>query len=423
MENNGKHLLEKIGNSFKGALQKNWVLMVMSLVIGMLLWGYVLAYLNPVRLKRVPGVIISLEGISDLQARNLIVVNPDLGKATVTVSAEITKHAEIDATRVSCVANVNKITAAGVYNLPLDVRVQSDLGTAASWSPETVRVEVDRLITKAVPVQLAFEGELPEGYSISRESVEPSLLTLEGAARYIEPAFRAIATVDLTDLTHDFDAAVTVVCYDREGNELTVITRTGQEPSVIVRLGITAHRELPVRLDMTPPNEVYYETNYTLSLPTVTVWGDANVLWGLDAIYTEHVEITPDIWGTTFEIALVIPQDVTLKTGTPRIVKTTVTVEERIYEKTFTVPIKVENLPRGLTIADPNGLNGMVEVTVSGTKTLLDELTAADVLAVIDLTGLRAGTHTIVFTPRIDRRGFEELILVASPEKITLTLR
>ena len=422
MESSGRHLLKKIGSSFKGAFQKNWFLMVMSLLIGMLLWGYVLAYLNPIRTKRIPGVIISLEGTNDLLSRNLIVVSSNMEKATVTVSAELNRHAEIDATRVNCIASVNKITAEGDYTLPLVGTVPSGLGTVASVSPDNIRVVVDRLITKTVPVQLQYAGELPEGYSVSSEYYEPSLLTLEGAARYIEPVHHAVATVDLTGLTNDFEGAVDVLYYDKEGEELTVVTRNKQEHSIIVRVRITAHKELPILLDMTAPDPEYYDTSYAVSHASVTVWGDWHVLKALEAIYTEHVELTSDMWGSTFECALLIPEGVTLKPGAPGNVKATVTVSERIYELAFTVPVKPENLGRGLAVAAMDA-GGTVEVTVRGTKSQLDALTAADIMARVDLSGRGAGTHTLSVTLSIVKKGYSGLTLSASPESITVTLR
>ena len=419
MENNGKLVLGKLGRSFKGAFQKNWVLMLVSLLFGLLIWGYVVADQNPVRSKRVTGVIISLEGTNDLLSRNLIVVDADMGKATVTVNAELTRHSEIDATRINCGASVNKITAQGIYTLPLDVSVQSGLGTVANVSPESVQVEVDQLSTKTVPVQLNYEGELPEGYSFSNEYYERTL-TLEGAARYIEPVYRAIATVDLTDFTHNLEGAVNVVCYDRDGNELTVITRTHQEPSIIVRLSVTAHRELPVILDLTPPDTDYYETAYSLSHATVVVWGEKNVLDKLTAVYTEHVELTPEMWDTAFECALIVPDGTVLRTGAPSRIRATVTVTEKIYEQTFSVSIKPENLARGLSIAD---YKAVVEVKVSGTKSRMDALVAADITAVVDLTGRGAGEHSLPIEVSIHKKGYETLTIAVEPESITLLLK
>jgi len=414
-------MLKKIGSSFKGTFQKNWVLMVMALVIAMLLWGYVLTYLNPVRTKRIPNVIISLEGTGDLHSRNLIVVSMGAEKAVVTVSAEINRHAEIDASRVNCIASLNKVMTEGVHILPLVGTVPSGLGAVDSVSPDTLRIEVDRLITKTVPVQLSYAGELPEGYSVSGEIYARSIL-LEGAARYIEPVYRAVATVDLTDLTDDFEGTVDVVCFDRDGNELTVVTRTKQEPGIFVRIGITAHRELPIVLDLTKPDPVYFETEFTLSHDTVTVWGDWHVLLALDAIYTEHVELKPELWDGTIEVELLIPEGVALRPGASQSVRATITVSERIYEMTFSVPLKTENLGRGLSVSAMDG-DGTVEVTVRGAKSQLDALTVSDIVAALDLSGRGAGTHSVAISLSVSKRGATGLELSAEMESIGVTLK
>ena len=189
-------------NKFKGFFTRNLGLKIVALVFALLLWAYVLVALNPVRTKSINGVTITLEGYTDLLSRNLILVNSDLGLADVEVSATITKHSDLDASRVNARASLGTISAAGTYRLPLSVTVQSNLGSVVNVNPRYVTLEVDNLILKTVPVKLELVGTLPEGYEITGESMA-NTITIEGAARYIDPAVRAVATVDLTDRTEN----------------------------------------------------------------------------------------------------------------------------------------------------------------------------------------------------------------------------
>ena len=184
-------------NKFKGFFTRNLGLKIVALVFALLLWAYVLVALNPVRTKSINGVTITLEGYTDLLSRNLILVNSDLGLADVEVSATITKHSDLDASRVNARASLGTISAAGTYRLPLSVTVQSNLGSVVNVNPRYVTLEVDNLILKTVPVKLELVGTLPEGYEITGESMA-NTITIEGAARYIDPAVRAVATVDHT---------------------------------------------------------------------------------------------------------------------------------------------------------------------------------------------------------------------------------
>ena len=221
-------------NRLKDVFTRNIGLKIVALVFALLLWAYVLVALNPVRSKSIDDVPITLEGYTDLLSRNLILVNSDLGLADVEVNATITNHADLDASRITCRASLGTISAAGTYRLPLSVTVQSNLGTVASVDPRTVTVEVDNLIVKTVPVKLELTGTLPEGYEVVTESMV-STIAIEGAARYIEPTVRAVATVDLTGRTENVEESVDVTFYDKEDNVVDVVTRSQNTPNVIIQ--------------------------------------------------------------------------------------------------------------------------------------------------------------------------------------------
>ena len=216
---------KKLLSRLKGFFTRNLGLKIVAFVFSILLWAYVLVALNPVRTKSLSDVPITMEGYTDLLSRNLILVDSDLGLANVEVNATITNHADLDSSRVNARAYLSTISAAGTYRLPLSVTVQSNLGTVARVDPRAVTVEVDNLVLKTVPVKLELVGTLPEGYEIVGESVAGTI-TIEGAARYIEPAVRAVATVDLTDRTENVEESVNVTFYDKDDNELTVVTRS-----------------------------------------------------------------------------------------------------------------------------------------------------------------------------------------------------
>ena len=93
---------------------------------------------------------------------------------------------------------------------------------------------MDKLIKKDIPVKVTYgESKLPEGYEILSENYSTSI-TVEGAARFVESAVRAEAVLDLTDKTKDIRESVKVIFYDAEGQEVNVVTRTGETPSISV---------------------------------------------------------------------------------------------------------------------------------------------------------------------------------------------
>lgn len=388
-----KIITRSLLNRFKGFFTRNIGLKIVALVFAILLWAYVLVALNPVRSKSIDDVTITLEGYTDLLSRNLILVNSDLGLADVEVNATITNHADLDASRVNCRASLGTISAAGTYRLPLSATVQSNLGTVISVDPKTVTVEVDNLIVKTVPVKLELTGTLPEGYEVVGESVA-STITIEGAARYIEPAVRAVATVDLTGRTENLEESVDVTFYDKDDNQLTVVTRSQNTPNVTVRLTLSAFKRVNVQQSVSLADDTYYTLTSEVSPSTVVIYGASDVLAAVDALTTQSLVLPAEESIVTEELSLILPDGVSLKRGQNSTVTLTVAVTERKGERALEVPISYTQLKNGMVIAD--GAPTYVTVDVAGPLQQLEQLTADLFTVQVDLSGYGPGEWELV---------------------------
>lgn len=382
-------LLDRI----KGFFTRNLGLKIVAFVFAILLWAYVLVALNPMRSKSIDDVPITLEGYTDLLSRNLILVNSDLGLADVEVNATITNHSELDESRINCRAYLSTISAKGTYRLPLSVTVQSNLGTVASVTPRTVTVEVDNLIVKTVPVKLELVGTLPEGYEIVSESMA-STITIEGAARYIEPTVRAVATVDLTDRTTNVEESVDVTFYDKEDNEVVVVTRSKNTPNVTVRLALSAYKRVNIQQSVSLTDDTYYTLASEVSPSSVVLYGSSDILATIDSISTQNLVLPATENVVTRELGLVLPEGVTLKRGQSSTATVTVAVAERMGERLLEVPLTYTNLNGEMLIAD--GAPTYVTVLATGTLRQLEQLTVDHFTAQVDLTGYGPGEWTLV---------------------------
>ena len=398
------------------AIKKGWLVMLLSLVIAVLFWGYVMAGLNPTRPKTVSGIPISITGTQDLLSRNLIIVSGDSETATAVISAEITKHAALNAGRVDCSVSVNTITKAGIYTLPVEVNVQSALGKYVSVAPASVTIVVDDLIDVDVPVQLRTVGTLPDSYGVYDSTLSRNLVNVRGARRYIEPIARAEAVVNISDRTEPFSGTVPLVFYNAANEEIKVETVTKQAPSVIANIKISAFTELPIHVNALLPDPEQYDTDTTLSAKTVCVWGDPEDLRLLTQVETENLVITPDMVYKSISVALITPTNTIIK---PVQIKLAVQVSEHIYNKNFEVEVVLHNVGRSL-IADD--FTGTIVVCVTGTKAQLDGLDAEDIVAFIDATGLAAGVYELSVNVELPKR-YRELSFTVTPEELSLTLR
>lgn len=407
-----KRFFASLWEKLKKALTRNVGLKVISLVFAILLWAYVLVVLNPVRTKNISDVPISLEGYNDLLSRNLIVVDQDLGMADVSVNAEITNHASLDASRITCRASLSTITGAGTFRLPVSATVQGNLGSVSEVYPSTVTVEVDKLVKKTVPVRVVYSGFLPDGYEVLSESYS-NTISVEGAARFVENAVRAVATIDLTDRTADISETVKVVFYNADGEEIDVVTRTGDAPSVLVYVSISAVKKVPVAPQLNLLDEEYYDVSTQSKPDYVYIYGDVEVLNTVDEVLTENVVLTEEAGIQSLDTTIILPEGTSLKSGQTSKVKLTVTVTEKEGEKEIQVPLKIKGLSDGFHLGE--NIPATVTVIARGKMKELSKLGAENITATADLTGRIVGVHEI--TPVL------ELVTMTGYESIALELK
>lgn len=415
-----KRFFTSLWNGLKKICTRNIGLKVISLVFAVLLWAYVLVVLNPVRTKSIGDVPISLEGYNDLLSRNLIVVDQDLGMADVSVNAEITNHASLDASRITCRASLSTITGPGTFRLPVSTTVQGNLGSVSEVSPSTVTVEVDKLVKKTVPVRVVYEGTLPEGYEVLSESYS-NTISVEGASRFVENAVRAVATMDLTDRTADISETVKVVFYNSAGEEINVVTRTGDAPSVLVYVSISAVKKVPVVPQVSLLDEEYYDVSVLAKPDYVSIYGDIEVLNTVDEVLTENVVLQEEAGIQALETTLVLPEGVSLKSGQSTKVKLTVTVTEKEGEKEIQVPLKIKGLSDGFHLGE--NIPATVTVIAKGKLKQLNKLGAENIIATADLTGRAAGIHEI--TPALELvvvNGYETIMLEPKEQTVKIEI-
>lgn len=415
-----KNVFKAVLASFKGFFTRNLGLKIVALVFAILLWAYVLVALNPVRSKSIDDVPITLEGYTDLLSRNLILVNSDLGMADVEVNATITNHSDLDASRITCRASLGTISAAGTYRLPLSVTVQSNLGTVASVDPRTVTVEVDNLIVKTVPVKLELTGTLPEGYEVVAESMV-STITVEGAARYIEPTVRAVATVDLTGRTENVEESVNVVFYDKNDNEVTVVTRSQNNPNVTVRATISAYKLVNIRPEVTLEDDVYYESINQVSPASVVLYGTSEALAAIDTVSTQALVLPAERGVVTRDLTLVLPEGVSLKRGQSSSVTLNAVVTEKTGEIALEAPLTYANLGKDLAIAD--GAPTIAYLTVSGPLKRVEQVTPESLTVKVDLAGYGPGDWELIPVAQgLDANRFPDVTVALQEQRVQVTL-
>jgi len=425
MANKKENFSAMLKTLFRDFFTKRIALKVVSLIFAMLLWGYVLMMQDPVRIKTISNVSVTIEGEADLIARKLVIRgNKQFSDVIVKVKTQLTQYADLNINDITATINLAGITKKGTYQIAISAKTAT--GDIASISPSQVAIEVDNLVTRPVPIEIGFTGALPDGYWAGTPVIGRNEINIEGAAQDLAGIVQAAADIDLTGMTESVNRSVTLTLFDGSGNAVPADVLLGTLPSVTVRMEVLPVKEVPIDTASALLGADDLAANFELvscriiSGPqTVRLVGEADTLAAISSVALDPIDISGMKQSLKQIFAMILPDGVSL------LDEDTVELFVEIREKSGSIsfaglPIEVRGLGRKLncTLSVEAG-----DVTVSGRVSLVNLLERSDVTLYIDLTGYAAGTYEVpVYVEFPTDEMTQELVRVLSVLTVTAVI-
>ncbi len=406
-------------------------LMALSLLTAVVFWSILVASDGTLtREKTFQNVAVSVTGESTLKSRGYIVMD-DLDSliSGVKLTVEVTQsnYSRVSGTSYNPHIDLTQVTGEG-ENV-LNVAFSSQLyGPVVSCEPSSVRVNVERYITRRVPVVLETSGGLP-GYYLDSAKTDPTMLSVSGPQSLVSQVARAVASIDVSLLSGERRSdrnSVQIRLQDAAGNTvesdlIEITNQTVLTDTVVVETELVPMREVPLEVESLvtgEPAEGYELLEVTVSQESLLIAAADEVLDAITVLTTDQplsIEgATQDVTGT---VRLRRP------TGIENTVPYDVTVTARIGEMTAQrtlrqVQVEVDGLDDSLR-ATLSREKQTVQLT--GPYTFINGLSQSDVRLFVDVNGLGEGTHVVPVQISIDNAP-EFACALSSPE-ITVTIR
>ena len=283
--------------------------------------------------------------------------------------------------------------SAGDQTLPVVVRSNDVDVQDVSAVPPQVRLHLEEVQERSVPVRVNPTGQVPSGYSVGDASADPARVTVSGPASVVQQAVEAVIDVSVDRVTVSVNGAYTPRAVDSHGNALQGLNIRPASVNVEIPINqVTQYKEVGVR----PKTEGQPQAGYLLEPlevdpPTVTIYGDPSALQSVNFVETDPVNVAGVTSSVVRRVAVVAPPN-TLLLQPGQTVLVTVRVSPLTTTQTLRVTPAVVNLGQGLQVArspDP------VDITLSGPAPTLSNLTARDLRVVLDVSGKGAGHYDI----------------------------
>lgn len=361
---------------------------VISLLIAIALWSYVVGEINPTVTKTFDSVPITFINQNVLNDNGLAVVAVSDETVDVTLSgsrSEISQISNEDITAAVDLRNAGK----GENQLSLEVRAPSKT-ELEKQSISKVTVKVEDSITKAKEIKVEYTGSFAENLEPTTLEVERETVLVTGGKSLVDKVDYVKATINsgyVASVEKTLD--VNLVPVDEKGtivDNVNLAVKTIKVKTIISQLKSV---ELIVPIEDNTADEVIKLTN---TPKTVMIKGRKSDLEGITSIKTESVDISDITESTDITLTPILPDNVQMSDKSAKIImKVTISTNTK---KTFVISdseITFTGLDSDLTASTSEG----VEVTVEGSEEQLSKINKSDIKVIADLSGLKKGNHSV----------------------------
>jgi YbbR domain-containing protein len=285
----------------------------------------------------------------------------------------------------------------GIHDVNVDVIVDDPRVTVVSVQRPALRVQLDKVIVKEVPVRADIVDTTAFGYDWQPPLVDPMTVTVTGPDTQVSQVTTARVEVSLGNAKSQVERNQTVTLLNAEGQVVPRVTAAPMLVHVVVPVEQwPGRKEVAVRVNLVgQPSAGYRLSSVRVNPSTVVLLGNADVLTQVPGfVETEPVSLADATGEIQRRVQVMVPQGVTVLEGTA----VDVTVAITPIEGGTTVQQRpvIQGLGPGLeaTVALET-----VDVILSGPLPSLEALGPDDVFVLVDLTGLLPGNHIV--TPRV----------------------
>ena len=412
-------------------LSSRWFLIALSLLIAMVFWSILVASDGTLtRAKTFQNVAVSVTGESTLRSRGYIVMD-DLETliSGVKMTVEVTQsnYSRVSGTSYNPHLDLTDVTGEGENEIPISFS-STLYGPVISCEPSSVTVNVERYITRRVPVVLEKTGEI-EGYFLDSAKTDPTMVSVSGPQSLVSRVARAVAKLDASQLSGERmsdRASVQIVLQDSAGEaiESELIETTNESVltnTVVVETELVPMKDVPLQVDSLvkgEPAEGYELTGVEAAVQSLSVAAQQDVLDAMTVLTTEQ---PLSIEGATADVSgyVRLSRPTGIENTVPYDVAVTAYIQEKTVERTLSqVKVEIDGLDDTLS-ASLSRARQTVQLT--GGYHFINGLTQEDVRLFVDVNGLGEGTHEVPVQISIDNAP-EFTCALSSPE-ITVTIK
>ena len=396
-------------------LFQNMTLKMASLAGAIIIWLIIMNINDPVVTRIIYDVPVNVVNTSYIESMGLSYkISDGYDTIAVTVRGNRSLVESLTASRFNVTADLTQIISLETdpVMVPLTVYCPSVSSENLTASPRNINIDIEEMVSKEFVINATEAGTTPaNGFEVGEMTVEPETVTIRGPGTLIDKIERVNAIVDVTGIRTDKDMEPVIRITDKNGEQITdtqmsYLSMNVTEEEMNVHVTVYAVRSgVSLKVETSgEPASGYTVGNIAVTPSTLSVVGSRAVLDMLEQ-NGNVITITADsgLVDVTDKVS-----DVSVKIDIRQILPEGLSLASQI---STTAVVSVQILPansRSVTVETRNiDLSGLadgyscvfesssLEIKIQGSPEILSGLSASDLRASVDLSGLMIGRQKV----------------------------
>jgi YbbR domain-containing protein len=277
----------------------NLGLKLLSVLLAVALWVYVLDHENPTVKRRVT-VPVAAVGVAVARVQ-VMDITPDTVDVVLKGRQSALDEAHIELIRAT--ANVANRDF-GEYDVPLDIIGTAPGVTIEHVSVSSARVRLDAVVAKTRPVMVETRGNPADGFGTVELSVKPNEVQVRGPGAWVQRVVRVVAAVDISGQAATVQQIVPLEARDQSNVRIAGLRFEPDKVEVTVQIHQIETHTVPVKPILSSPGAGYAVTQVSVDPTTVTLAGKLIP----KAIETSRIDISALRGTGTYSVPLQVPE-------------------------------------------------------------------------------------------------------------------
>ena len=389
------------------------VLRLLSVVLALFLWFYVVAVENPYSERKITKIPIQFVNHEELESRGLAIDYSDVQTMDVVISGSRSDVMKVSADEITATVDLTGYEKGKNYaNITIKVPSKVEL---VDQRIQVIPITVEKLQTAKKKVNIQFTGTASKEKEAKLFAQDIGQVKVSGAQSQVAKVSKVFADLDVSKLTDNSKKySLKIYAADAKGKEITGVELS--HTKVGVQAGLYSIKSVPLSLDLKGEPAAEYRVSALDAPKTVKIAGFADALEKIDKLVSNPIYLSDLTESKKIPIEITLPEGVELAEQDAVVLDVKI---KGLESKEFAIVSSNVSI-RGLA----TGKNATVENATLKVKAYVKDssassISAEDIALYVDLTGLESGEHKVkVRAEQVDGIGDVSV----EPQEITVKI-